>query len=134
MDDLKKWCQALLDARKTEPNSGLGTAIKYLLKHWDKLTLFLTLAGAPIDNNICERAIKKAILHRKNAMHYKTLDGARVGDLFMSFIHTAELNKLEPFEYLVAIQRHRRAVEDDPAAWMPWNYTEALAALTENSS
>jgi len=130
MKDLKAWCKSLLDERKVEPNGGLGKAIKYLLEHWHKLTLFLTKAGAPLENNICERAIKKAILHRKNALFYKTLGGARVGDLFMSFIHTAELNKVDPFDYLVSLQRHHQAVEDEPAAWMPWNYTEALARLS----
>jgi len=49
---------------KTEPNSGLGKAISYLLNHWPKLTLFLRQPGAPIDNNIAERALKKAILNR----------------------------------------------------------------------
>ena len=48
-----------------EPNSGLGNAINYLLKHWEKLTLFLRKAGVPLDNNLVERALKKAILHRK---------------------------------------------------------------------
>ena len=83
--------------------------------------------GAPLDNNICERALKKAILHRKNALFYRTLNGARVGDLFMSLIHTAELHQIEPFDYLVTLQRHVATVALDPSAWMPWNYTEALA-------
>ena len=73
----------------TEPNSALGGAIGYTLKHWEELTLFLRQAGAPLDNNVCERALKKAILHRKNALFYKTRNGARVGDLFMSLIYTA---------------------------------------------
>jgi Transposase IS66 family len=42
-------------------------------------------------NNICERALKRAVLHRKNALFYKTLNGAEAGDLFMSLIHTCEL-------------------------------------------
>jgi hypothetical protein len=41
---------------------------------------------------------------------YRTLNGARVGDLFMSLIHTAELHQIEPFHYLVALQRHAAAV------------------------
>ena len=57
-----------------------------LLKHWIRLTLFLREAGAPLDNNVCERALKKAILHRKNSLFYKTQNGARIGDLFMSLI------------------------------------------------
>ena len=67
------------------------------------------------------------ILHRKNALFYKTLNGARVGDVFMSLIHTAELNGVAAFEYLVALQRHHRDVARHPSAWMPWNYQQTLA-------
>ena len=112
-----------------EPISGLGTAIGYLRKHWEPLTRFLHVPGAPLDNNVCERALNKAILHRKNALFYKTLNGAHVGDVFMSIIHTAELNGVEPFDYLVALLRHHREVERAPADWMPWNYRDALARL-----
>jgi Transposase IS66 family len=58
---------------------GLGKAISYLLRHWTKLTLFHRQPGAPLDNNIVERSLKKAILHRKNALFYKTMNGAGVG-------------------------------------------------------
>jgi len=92
-----------------------------------RVTLFLRVPGAPLSNNLCERALKKAILHRKNALFYRTLNGATVGDRFMSLIHTAELHQVEPFDYLVALLRHAGAVALDPAAWMPWNYTAALA-------
>ena len=98
-------------------------------KHWSNLTLFLRVAGAPLDNNICERALKKAILHRKNALFYKTLNGARVGDAFMSLIHTAELSGVDPFPYLVALLRHRQEVEENPGDWMPWNYSATIASL-----
>jgi transposase len=126
-DGLKKWLQAQLAEHKVEPNSGLGEAIRYMLKHWDKLTLFLSVAGAPIDNNLCERALKKAILHRKNALFYKTEKGARVGDLFMSLIHTAELCKADPFDYLVQLQRHSDEASRNPADWMPWSYRSAVS-------
>lgn len=129
MEKLGGWLHAQIDERRVEPNSSLGEAIRYMLKHWDKLTLFLRLAGAPLDNNICERSLKKAILHRKNAMFYRTLNGARTGDRFMSLIHSAELADANPFDYLVALQRHHRAVADHPAAWMPWTYRETLALL-----
>jgi len=93
-----------------------------------------TSAGAPLDNNICERALKKAILHRKNALFYKTLNGARVGDVFMSLIHTAELNGIAPFEYLVALQRHHQEVALDPRAWLPWTYEATLTQLRARAS
>ena len=129
MKDLHEWMEAQLAEHKTEPNSGLGKAISYLLNHWPKLTLFLSQSGAPIDNNIVERALKKAILNRKNALFYKTLNGAGVGDLFMSLIHTCELNGANPFDYLTELQRHAEELQRRPSEWMPWNYRETLARL-----
>jgi transposase len=129
MDQLHTWLKEELAEARTEPNSGLGKAIAYLLNHWQPLTLFLREPGAPLDNNVCERALKKAILNRKNAMFYKTVNGAWVGDLFMSLIHTCELNGVNPFRYLTELQRHATDVERTPAAWMPWNYGENLTPL-----
>jgi transposase len=126
MQQLHDWLTRQFDEKLTEPNSALGAAIRYMLRHWDKLTLFLRHAGAPLDNNICERALKKAILHRKNALFYKTQNGARVGDLFMSLIYTCQLNEANPFDYLTQLQRHSDQLAASPQLWMPWNYCEAL--------
>jgi transposase len=129
MEKLEEWLTQQIEEKKVEPNSSLGDAIQFMQNHWDKLTLFLRVPGAPLDNNICERALKKAILHRKNAYFYKTENGARVGDMFMTFIHTSELNEVDAFDYLVALQRHADEVQKAPAEWMPWNYKEALQRL-----
>ena len=126
MDTLHGWMKAQFEQRKVEPNSGLGQAITYMLKRWEPLTRFLEVPGAPLDNNLSERALKMAILHRRNSMSYKTLNGARVGDVFMSLIHTCQLNRVNPFEYLVALQEHTQEVAKDATRWLPWNYTEAL--------
>jgi transposase len=127
MATLRAWCVAQFDDRRVEPNSGLGQAITYCLKHWDRLTLFLRVAGAPLDTNIVERALKTAILHRKNALFYKTQRGAEVGDLYMSLIHTADLAGVNAVDYLTALQQHAADLARAPAAWMPWNYHEAQA-------
>jgi transposase len=127
MEQLHIWLEAQLAERRTEPNSGLGQAITYLLRHWQPLTLFLRKAGAPLDNNIAERALKRAVLHRKNALFYRTLNGAEVGDLFMSLIHTCQLCGVNSFDYLVELQRHAQELATRPAEWMPWNYRETLA-------
>lgn len=128
MEKLRDWMAQQLEARRVEPNSGLGEAIRYMQKRWDRLNLFLKVPGAPLDNNLCERALKKAILHRKNALFYKTENGAKVGDVFMSLIHTAELNGINPFHYLTELLRHPREVRDHADRWLPWNYRDALAA------
>lgn len=131
MDDLKVWLQRQFDEKLVEPNSALGEAINYLLKRWDPLTLFLRKAGAPLDNNVCERALKKAILHRKNSMFYKTRNGARVGDIYMSLIYTCELNGVNALDYLNQLQLGASDVAEHPDCWMPWNYRDNLSAATE---
>ena len=129
MERLHAWLTDQFAAHRVEPNSGLGQAIAYFLKHWTPLTLFLRQPGAPLDNNVVERALKKAIVHRKNALFYKTANGAHVGDLFMSLIHTCELEGVNAFEYLVALQQHANAVKETPGAWLPWTYRETLQQL-----
>lgn len=89
-------------------------------KHWKELTLFLRQAGAPLDNNLCEQSLKKAILHRKNSLFYKTRNGAQVGDLFMTLIHTCQLYDVNPFDYLIQLLKHPRDLSRKPQKWMPW--------------
>jgi len=127
--DLRGWLVRQLDERRVEPNSGLGKAMAYLLRHWEKLTLFLRVAGAPLDNNVCERALKKAIRHRRNSLFYKTHHGAHVGDVFMSLIHTCELCGTNPFDYLTELDRHAGEAAVQPQSWMPWNYRETLKRM-----
>jgi len=128
MADLEKWLDAQIEKKLVEPNSGLGEAIQYMRKHWDALTLFLRVPGAPLDNNVCERALKKAIRHRNNSLFYRTEHGAHVGDVFMSLIHTAELCGANPFDYLRALMAHPKEVAAHPADWLPWNYQRSSAA------
>jgi hypothetical protein len=122
MRRLKTWMDDQISERKTEPNSGLGKAINYNCKRWEKLTLFLRQAGAPLDNTVVERSLKMAVLNRKNSLFYKTQHGADVGDMYMSVIRTCDMNDVNSFEYLNALQRHAAEVRADPAAWLPWNY------------
>jgi transposase len=129
MKQLHAWLKAQIRDKKVEPNSAAGESIAYLLNHWQELTVFLRIADAPLDNNICERALKIAILHRKNALFYKTARGAVVGDLFMSLIHTCRLNGVRPFDYLTALLKHRESVRRAPGIWLPWNYEKVLAEL-----
>ena len=122
MTRLETWLRDQIEDSKAEPNSGLGQAITYMRKHWIPLTLFLREPGAPLDNNACEMVVKRAIMHRKNSLFYRSITGARTGDTFMSLIHSAELNGVEPFEYLIELLKHSEEVESEPGRWMPWNY------------
>jgi hypothetical protein len=119
MDQLHRWMSQQLQQKLVEPNSGPGQAFGYMLRHWDPLALFLRQAGAPLDNNLCECALKMAILHRKNSGGYKTQNGARLGDMFMSLIHTGRLCAANPLDYLNALQHHTKEALENPARWLP---------------
>jgi transposase len=126
MAQFENWMNEQITERNVEPNCGLGKALSYMKHHFHKLTLFLRVPGAPLDNNLCERALKKAILHRKNALFYKTENGAHVGDLFMSLIHTCQLAGANAFDYITKMQIHAAELSRNPQEWMPWNYRDTL--------
>ena len=67
-----------------------------------------------------------AILHRKNSLSYKTQNGARLGDLFMSLIQTCKACGTNAFEYLSALVRNAPRVKAEPSRWLPWNFKSAL--------
>jgi transposase len=131
MENLKSWLTEQIEEKRVEPNSSMGKAILYMLKHWEPLTLFLRVPKAPLDNNICERALKRSILHRKNALFYKTQHGAFIGDLFMSLIHTCNLTNNNPFDYLTTLQKHSSDLRRAPDRWMPWNYKGTISSMNQ---
>ena len=76
----------------------------------------------------------KRFRSRKNSLFYKTLHGAQVGDLYMSLIHSCELNGANPFDYLSELLRHDEELKANPSEWMPWNYRETLARLAARAA
>jgi hypothetical protein len=126
MERLRTGFTEWVQAKKVEPNSGLGQAIAYMQVRWTELTQFLRIPGAPLDNNKAERILKMVILHRKNSLFYRTQRGADVGDLFMSLVETCQANGANPFDYMMAVVRNAAVVKADPARWMPWNFQAAL--------
>ncbi len=128
MAELKAWMAQQIAERLVEPNSRLGGAFDYLLKRWDALTRFLKVPGAPLDNNVAERALKMILRLRKNSLFYRNEHGAYVGDVITSLIETCRLNGANPLHYLSALMANRSAVFAKPGAWLPWNYQEHLEA------
>lgn len=129
MEALKHWLNNKLLYKETEPNNGFGKAIKYMLKHWHGLTQFLRNIDAPLDNNLCERAIKVVIRHRRNSLFYRSDFGAEVGDAFMSIIHTAKQCGADVVDYLNQLQIYSEKVASDPDHWLPWNYQQTIVKL-----
>ena len=129
MEALRIWLNNLLLFKKVEPNSRFGEAIAYLLKRWQALTQFLRIPGAPIDNNICERAIKVIIRYRKSSLFYRTFYGANIGDAMMSLFHTAQSAGVNLFHYLNTLQQYTEHVQKTANDWLPWNYQKTVAIL-----
>jgi hypothetical protein len=123
---LKTWLEEQTAQRLVEPNSSVGKAITYLLDHWSTLTRFLKEPGAPLDNNVAERALKLAIRQRKNSLFYATAHSAYIASLLTSVIATCVQAGVNALDYLVAVQEHRQEVFANPSAWLPWNYLAAL--------
>jgi len=129
MEELHAWMRNQFEQKNVEPNSSMGEAISYMLRHWQALTQFFRVPGAPLDNTVCERTLKRAILNRKNSLFYKTCNGAEVGDILMSLIYTCILSSINPLEYLTETEKHTPKVADNPQAWLPWNYRNTIEAV-----
>jgi hypothetical protein len=123
---LKTWLEQQTTERLVEPNSSLGKAIAYMLDHWDTLTRVLQEPGAPLDNNVAERALKLCIRQRKNSLFYATEHSAYIAGVLTSVIATCVPAGINALDYLVAVQEHRQEVFTNPSAWLPWNYQAAL--------
>lgn len=129
MNALRDWLNNQWLFKRVEPNSDLGKAMSYMLRHWDRLTQFLRHAGVPMDNSLCEQAIKVVIRHRRNSLFYRTPRGAKVGDDLMGLIHTAVHAGANVFDYLNALQEHASQVSQSPGDWLPWTYRSTLYSL-----
>jgi transposase len=128
MEGLQRWLATQSDEHLVEPNSSLGKAIGSMQNHWETLTRFLQIPGAPLDNNLVERALKLFIRQRKNSLFYKSTHSAYIASVLTSLIATCVYAGVNAVEYLVALQEHRREVWADPAAWLPWAYASSRAS------
>jgi transposase len=129
MQELKGYCNSLIENKQVEPNSSLGKAVAYLNNHWEEFTLFLRVPGVPLTNNEGEQLIKRAVLNRKNAYFFRNDTGAKIADILMSMIETCVYNGVNPWNYLVAVQTYERDVRANPRLWLPWVYENRLKEI-----
>lgn len=128
LDELKTWLVKQVEDHLVEPNSSLGKAIGYMQAHWESLTRFLQVPGAPLDNNLVERALKLFIRGRKNSLFFATEHSAYIGSVLTSLIATCLHAGVNALDYLVALQENRREVFANPDAWLPWQWARSRAS------
>ncbi len=123
LDELHVWL--IEETARTLPKSKLGQAIKYTLKLWDKLVMFLDDGRLSIDNNLAERAIKPFVIGRKNFLFSKSSLGATASGIAYSIIETAKANNLLPFQYLIYLFETLPNIDltdfDELDACLPWS-------------
>jgi hypothetical protein len=120
MDARKGWLDKQIDDHLVEPNSSLGKAIAYMQSHGETLTRFLSVPGAPLDNNLAARVLKLCIRQRKNSLFDQSPHSAYLASVLTSLIATCLYAGVNAVAYLVALQEHRHQVFSNPAAWLPW--------------
>lgn len=128
MDELKVFIDEQLCSQELEPDGSLAKAYRYLQNHWHEMTQFLRKAGAPLDNNVVERMLKKIIHHRKNSYFFKSTASAQLSSQIVSLIATAEQAGVNAIDYLTQLQIHQDEVMAQPERWLPWCYQDNLCA------
>lgn len=127
MEQIRQLCEQQLASEQgeqsiVEPNSNLGKAMSYFIKHFDALSAFCRIPGAPIDNNESERALKLVIRGRKNSLFHQTAVGANIADVICSMLAICHEQGVDAKDYLVAVQQNQLRVKASPEKWLPWNY------------
>ena len=122
MSELKEWMEQEFREKRVEPNSSLGKAMAYFQNHYEKLGQFCRVAGAPLDNNVAEQALKAPAMIRKNSYFYKTSNGACVAGIILSMLVSCRLNRGNIWNYLVGVLRNAAEVKRNPRAFLPWVY------------
>ena len=130
VEALHAWLQAQLGPR-LRAASDLAKAIRYALRHWPGLTVFLDDGRVEMDTNVVERAIRPVALNRKNALFAGSDGGARHWAIAMTLIQTAKLNGVEPMAWLTdvlerIVSGRTKATELD--ALLPWNWKPSSPA------
>ena len=127
MQQIRKFCEQHLASEAdeqpvVEPNSNLGKAMRYFIKHFTELSAFCRISGAPIDNNGSERALKLLIRGRKNSLFHQTPAGANIADVICSMLAICHEHEIDAMAYLIAVQANQLQVKAAPEKWLPWNY------------
>lgn len=121
LKEIKTWAEVEIGL----PNSELGKAVRYMLKRWSALTLFLQDPIIPLDNNAAERSLRGAVIGRK--VHYgsKSKRGTEIAAICYTIFETAKLNCRDPVAYL---REAIRRLHQDGTPLMPWDYQAEIAA------
>src|SRR5215212_9334807 len=116
--------------------SNLAEAIRYALRHWPGLVLFLEDGRIELDNNTVERALRPIALGRKNALFAGSDGGARHWAIVASLVATAKLNGVEPQAWLTDVLERMvsgRTKAHELERLLPWHWKAEQLATVVNT-
>ncbi|MEI7764763.1 MAG: IS66 family transposase [Comamonadaceae bacterium] len=117
----------LMHLHAVVPGSLLGKALHYLSSQWPKLIRYADNGTWPIDNNLCENAIRPFVVGRRNWLFADTVAGAHASANLYSLVETCKANGIDPYVYLVSLFRKLPTAQsvDDFEALLPWRLANA---------
>lgn len=121
---LHAWLQAHVG--RVSAVSDLAKAIRYAIRHWPGLVVFLDDGRIEMDTNVVERAIRPHTLTRKNALFAGSDGGACHWAMAMTLIQTAKLNGVDPMAWLTDVLERvvsGRTKAHELHTLLPWNWT-----------
>jgi len=111
--------------------SDLAKAMRYALRHWEGLCLYLDDGRLEMDTNSVERAIRPVVVTRKASLFAGSDGGARHWAIAMTLIHTAKLNGVDPMAWLTDVLERivsGRTKANELHTLLPWNWAAVNAA------
>ena len=126
VEALHDWLQVQIG--RVSASSDLAKAIRYTIRHWPGLLVFLDDGRVEMDTNVVERAIRPHTLTRKNALFAGSDGGARHWALAMTLIQTAKLNGVDPMAWLTDVLERLvsgQTKANDLHTLLPWNWAAA---------
>ena len=123
VEELRMWLEDHLP--RVPGWTDLAKAMRYALRHWDGLILYLDDGRLEIDTNVVERALRPATLTRKNSLFAGSDGGARRWAIAMTLIQTAKLNGVEPMAWLTDVLERvvsGRTKTNELHTLLPWNW------------
>jgi transposase len=131
VEALHAWLAAQLE--RVSGKSALAEAIRYALRHWQGLGLFLEDGRLELDTNTIEQALRGIALGRKNALFAGSDGGARPWAIVASLVATAKLNGIEPLAWLTDVLERMvsgRIKAHELERLLPWKWkADQLAAV-----
>jgi transposase len=134
LEAMKTWLEQELD--RVSAKSKLADAIRYALRHWQGLSLFLEDGRVEVDSNTVERTIRPIKLGCKNHLFAGSDGGAESWATVASLIQSAKLNDVEPLAYLRDVLERivsGKTKANELASLLPWAWKASQAQTAVNS-